>query len=583
MSCDFPISAYVESTPLSMEAKEHTCSVCLEVFSEPKVLPCCHTFCLKCLEKTARSAQRKGEITCPQCRKTHTIPSSGMTGFLTDFIASHEIEVEQLKSPTAPKPVNNASVCGECEEVGHLEHYCCDCQNYLCPSCVQAHKKLRAYRGHKAIPIEELNVATLQSSQVQYCTTHRDEALKLFCETCPTLVCRDCTLVEHRDHKYIFVQDARKKMTDHLNMLSQEVKRKLSMFQANLREIQKVGSTSTGYSEVLKADVNNFFDKLVQSIEARRKQLLKQVEVECQKDLKQIWADKDFHQSTISQISSAFGLTNKALKCTNDVEMVLTALHSIHQLTQLTETEWESEAFVCLLSTQAAFKRNMKQEISEVGNLYCPREDGGIAPQIPQSVELGRILTFNIRNNKALVDFRSGRQVKLQGTKSREIGVSITYGLSKKVLDTENITITENSYGISEVAVRLVCGGVHTITITIGEKPAKGSPFVVKVEGVPKVGDRVTKGPDWSCGTLHQHMGARGLQLGGTSAWGQNTEEEPSSGVVCNVYENKRKYKSANQPTGPIVKDYTVRVNWNHFSHNHVWGASEGCYEIELL
>ena len=237
-----------------MAAKLHTCSVCLEVFSEPKVLPCCHTFCLKCLEKIARRAQREGKITCPQCCKTHPIPPSGMTGFLTDFIASHEIEVEQLKSPTA--------VCGECEEakIGPVECYCCDCQSHLCLSCVHAHKTLRAYRGHKVIPIEELNVATLQSRQVQHCTTHRDESLKLFCKTCTMLVCRDCTLVGHRDHQYTFVQDARKEITDDLNILSQEVQRKLVMFQANLGEIQKVESTAAGYSEALKADVNIFSD-----------------------------------------------------------------------------------------------------------------------------------------------------------------------------------------------------------------------------------------------------------------------------------------------------------------------------------
>ena len=222
------------------------------------------------------------------------------------------------------------------------------------------------------------------------------------------------------------------------------------------------------------------------------------MEVECQKDLKQIRADKDFHKSTILQISSVFGLTKKAVTCTSDVEMVLTALQCIHQLKQLKGTEWESDAFIHLLSTQAKFRNNLKQDIRKIGIVNRLHEGKSIILPIPQSVELGQILTFNIKNNKALLDFRSGEQVKLQGTKSREIGVSITYGQSKKALDTRKITITENPDGISEVAVRLVCGGIHTITITIGDKPVEGNPFVVNVEGVPKVGDRVTKGPDWN-------------------------------------------------------------------------------------
>ena len=39
--------------------KTNSCSVCLEVFTETKIWPCCHTFCLKCLEKIA---QKKGEL-----------------------------------------------------------------------------------------------------------------------------------------------------------------------------------------------------------------------------------------------------------------------------------------------------------------------------------------------------------------------------------------------------------------------------------------------------------------------------------------------------------------------------------------
>ena len=194
--------------------KDHTCSVCLELFSEPKVLPCCHTFCLKCLEKTARSGQEKGEIACPQCRKTHAIPAGGLTEFLTDFIVSYEIEVKKFK--TAPNADQNATstdtvgVCSECEERVPIESYCCDCQHYLCHDCIQIHKKFKSFRGHTAVPIEDLNTDILQSSQTQYCTKHTKEPLKLFCDTCQMIVCCNCIVVDHHQHKYMFAEDARK-------------------------------------------------------------------------------------------------------------------------------------------------------------------------------------------------------------------------------------------------------------------------------------------------------------------------------------------------------------------------------------
>lgn len=35
-----------------------------------------------------------------------------------------------------------------------------------------------------------------------FCDIHKQEPLKLFCETCDLLTCRDCQLVKHKDHKY---------------------------------------------------------------------------------------------------------------------------------------------------------------------------------------------------------------------------------------------------------------------------------------------------------------------------------------------------------------------------------------------
>lgn len=34
-----------------------------------------------------------------------------------------------------------------------------------------------------------------------FCDIHKQEPLKLFCETCDRLTCRDCQLQKHKDHK----------------------------------------------------------------------------------------------------------------------------------------------------------------------------------------------------------------------------------------------------------------------------------------------------------------------------------------------------------------------------------------------
>ena len=38
------------------------CSICLETFKEPKVLPCCHTFCKECLSKLPVTKKSKSAV-----------------------------------------------------------------------------------------------------------------------------------------------------------------------------------------------------------------------------------------------------------------------------------------------------------------------------------------------------------------------------------------------------------------------------------------------------------------------------------------------------------------------------------------
>ncbi len=40
-----------------------TCAICLEYFHDPRILPCSHTYCLRCIHKMASS--NHGQFECP--------------------------------------------------------------------------------------------------------------------------------------------------------------------------------------------------------------------------------------------------------------------------------------------------------------------------------------------------------------------------------------------------------------------------------------------------------------------------------------------------------------------------------------
>ena len=47
--------------------KELECTVCLEQFKDPKVLPCLHSFCKICLEGLVCREGNAWKLNCPSC------------------------------------------------------------------------------------------------------------------------------------------------------------------------------------------------------------------------------------------------------------------------------------------------------------------------------------------------------------------------------------------------------------------------------------------------------------------------------------------------------------------------------------
>ncbi|XP_041365751.1 E3 ubiquitin-protein ligase TRIM33-like [Gigantopelta aegis] len=127
-----------------------------------------------------------------------------------------------------------------CEENLEAESFCADCKEWLCNQCVSAHKRVRITKDHEilvhdSVPKMDNSVA----DQNLFCKQHRHEKLKFFCEDCQKLMCRDCQLVEHKDHKYQFLNEAtvsyKQQLETNLAMML-ELSKKLSQVHGRIEQ-----------------------------------------------------------------------------------------------------------------------------------------------------------------------------------------------------------------------------------------------------------------------------------------------------------------------------------------------------------
>ena len=194
--------------------QEVTCAICLELLDDSKSMPCLHTYCKKCLMETLAKRPHNPDlprdrpaINCPLCRAEITLSDKGIEALPSNFSATRLVETVQLQDKLEQ---NITPLCDGCKENDAIAS-CCDCRGFfLCISYVKAHKNVPTTKNHvlmmlKDFSIPESSLVSVKSSPL--CQKHPEELLKLYCQDCEVLVCRDCVLVQHKSHNYSFVDD----------------------------------------------------------------------------------------------------------------------------------------------------------------------------------------------------------------------------------------------------------------------------------------------------------------------------------------------------------------------------------------
>ena len=62
------------------------CGICLEEYKDPRVLPCVHSFCLRCLKQhISATKDTDNSVHCPKCRDKFTPPEGDAEEFPKNF------------------------------------------------------------------------------------------------------------------------------------------------------------------------------------------------------------------------------------------------------------------------------------------------------------------------------------------------------------------------------------------------------------------------------------------------------------------------------------------------------------------
>ncbi|CAI8057619.1 E3 ubiquitin-protein ligase TRIM71 [Geodia barretti] len=299
-----------------------SCSVCLEEYRRPRVLPCLHVFCEACLEKLVRTQRDKLSAPCPNCRKPAPLPEGGVSSLPAAFYIQHLFEVREVLEKVRDPEKAQCDKCGE----GEVKGFCRDCGQFICQLCLTMHGKWKEFQEHEIASLDE--VQETASNMVKpkkvssMCSKHATEPTKIYCETCYELICRDCTVKTHRDHNYDLIPDAFPKHRDVILACLRPVKSELASVESTIVQLKARSSRLDGQGIEAKAEVNAEVDKFQAILDARRRELHSQIDGKVCQGKKELAAQIDGHEMRQAQLSSCVEFVEGSLQSGTQEEVL---------------------------------------------------------------------------------------------------------------------------------------------------------------------------------------------------------------------------------------------------------------------
>eukprot|EP00111_Clytia_hemisphaerica_P004669 TCONS_00013412-protein len=191
-----------------------------------------------------------------------------------NFFANNAIDYLMIQSQN-----EKAIQCTACSDKTDAISRCVECSEFLCLCCVTAHRRIRVTKDHKIIPLDTLRYDQSMVHRPVYCPTHSPEVFTYFCEVCKELVCKDCTILEHRGHKYERLSEALENQKPSvMKLLATNEKEKIPPIARALDDVQDMAARLHARTIATKQAVRSCTERCIREIEERCKILLSNID-----------------------------------------------------------------------------------------------------------------------------------------------------------------------------------------------------------------------------------------------------------------------------------------------------------------
>ena len=459
--------------------EEVSCSVCMTTFTDPKILPCLHTFCLHCLNEILRTSGRYDIFPCPECRKEVQVPSSGnLKDLPTNF------RINSLLDVLAIKECHTAGVkCGNCDKSSRHSSYCFQCCAFWCDECIIAHNLIKANKEHRVLALKDFEDQDIEDvlKRPSFCQQkhHEKEELKFFCKNCDAAICNLCVATIHEGHAKIVLEEAASERKIQVKSAIETQKKIIKHNKNVIADLERQCNKIEARGDAVKRDIQKFAENMIAVIETKKKEMLNKAETQMKESLGCVRTQQCEVRRRV-----------KLLETTVEKTEILLKRYTNAEITQLDKS----------------LKTVLPEEVSDVGK--------------QAAADLEGLRQFRFRDNKTLLDslnsdgigsfktFLSNTCAHQSTTEGKEISEARVGLESKFLLTTRNaegeqcynerdfvtveiknqeghdcateVRLKDERDGSYKVRYFLKDTGKCQVSVKINEELIRGSPFTVK-------------------------------------------------------------------------------------------------------
>ena len=464
--------------------KEVTCAVCQEHYTDPKILPCLHYYCKKCILRRALRTGKNKPFSCPECRKDTTLPEGGVEELKSAFF------INRLKSMYVKhkKVLSKQDQCEICTKPQALaEAFCQQCDKFACKSCVHMHSVMKAaFDGHNIVSIDQLlkikaEELVPKNPAHSKCQVH-GKSLKIFCFDCNKLICRDCTVKDHKDHDIEFnnvaVDNKKKELMESLKPLK-EVEDSLSLA---LEEVNHTEREVEAQGDSVANTIETSFEELHTILETCKQQLLEEAGRRVREKMEKLKGQEENLSIASAVVRSVIDYTEQCVRLCSDDEVMSIYTEISQRIKE--EVEEHNKPGNRLEPVEEA-DMGVEVECAEALQLLCKKAkimhlaDYLVVNNIPSMAEVDKEIKMEVVNT-IKKPFKSDLNLDCQ------IKSLLTGSVSRPKIEVKDA----GRFGISYTpSVR----GRHELSISAYGQPVPGSPFTMTVYISPAQLDKPVK------------------------------------------------------------------------------------------